>query len=189
MEHDEPTMSTTPEPNREKELFSAALDLPTADRDAFLSRECAGNDALRERIAGLLRAHAGADDVFPTEPDGLAEIITLGQTHNRVRSYSMNGFVSGGLGRGMELSEEWNAWGSHFYPNSRYFRKQSDIKQPSKLFVILEENPQGIDNGGFHIAEWANKPTDTIRGNVPADYHGKSTIFTYADGSASAHKW
>ncbi len=79
MERDEPTMSTPPESNREKELFSAALDLPAADRAVFLQRECAGDMALRQRIEELLRAHGGADEIFPTEPDELTEIVTLSE--------------------------------------------------------------------------------------------------------------
>jgi eukaryotic-like serine/threonine-protein kinase len=40
-----------------KELFGAALELSAAERERFLARECAGNDALREEVQSLLDAH------------------------------------------------------------------------------------------------------------------------------------
>jgi serine/threonine protein kinase len=47
------------DPRRIKELFAAALDLPDpAARQAFLDRECAGDDELRHRLEALLHAHA-----------------------------------------------------------------------------------------------------------------------------------
>jgi serine/threonine protein kinase/tetratricopeptide (TPR) repeat protein len=79
LNNDEPTMSTQPESNREKDLFSAALELSTADRESFLQRECAGDDDLRRRVEELLAAHDGADALFPTDPDELTEIVPLSE--------------------------------------------------------------------------------------------------------------
>lgn len=45
----------------EEDLFFAALELPDADRAAFLDRACAGAPALRARLDQLLAAHATAD--------------------------------------------------------------------------------------------------------------------------------
>ncbi len=46
------------DPHRVKALFNAALDLPvTADRPAFLDRECGDDRELRERIVELLAAY------------------------------------------------------------------------------------------------------------------------------------
>jgi tetratricopeptide (TPR) repeat protein/class 3 adenylate cyclase/tRNA A-37 threonylcarbamoyl transferase component Bud32 len=42
---------------RVQELFSAALELPSADRGALLDRECAGDEALRRDVASLLACH------------------------------------------------------------------------------------------------------------------------------------
>ena len=46
--------------NRDDEIFSEALDLPAAQRDAFLDRACAGDTAQRARIVALLAGHAAA---------------------------------------------------------------------------------------------------------------------------------
>jgi serine/threonine protein kinase/dienelactone hydrolase len=51
------TSSTNPEHGREGALLNAALELPTAERAAFLERECATNAGLRHRLEKLLQAH------------------------------------------------------------------------------------------------------------------------------------
>jgi WD40 repeat protein/serine/threonine protein kinase/tetratricopeptide (TPR) repeat protein len=53
----------------EHELFAAALEIDTpAERSAYLDRACGGDDGLRARIEGLLRAHdqAGSFLAVPT---------------------------------------------------------------------------------------------------------------------------
>ncbi len=45
------------ESNREVELFSEALDVPPEEREAFLTRACAGDEALRRRVEQLLATH------------------------------------------------------------------------------------------------------------------------------------
>ena len=47
--------------NRDDEIFSEALDLPVAERAAFLDRTCAGDPAQRARIEALLVGYAAAD--------------------------------------------------------------------------------------------------------------------------------
>ncbi|MBX9623102.1 MAG: serine/threonine-protein kinase, partial [Gemmataceae bacterium] len=44
----------------ERDLFLSALDLPPADRPAYLDRACGHDPALRRRVDGLLAAHAAA---------------------------------------------------------------------------------------------------------------------------------
>src|SRR5260221_1596572 len=49
-----------PSPNREVALFSAALELPAAQRAAHLAEACADDPALRLRLEALLRVHEEA---------------------------------------------------------------------------------------------------------------------------------
>jgi serine/threonine protein kinase len=49
------------DPNRVKELFLAATELPVADRSAFLKGACGGDAELLAAIERLLAAHTGAD--------------------------------------------------------------------------------------------------------------------------------
>jgi serine/threonine protein kinase len=43
--------------DRTESLFAIAVALPPEERDAYLERECAGDNALRERIVALMKAH------------------------------------------------------------------------------------------------------------------------------------
>jgi hypothetical protein len=54
--------------NRQKELFLAALDVPSAhERDAFLAEACGPDEALRRQVEAMLKAHA-APDSFLEKP-------------------------------------------------------------------------------------------------------------------------
>jgi formylglycine-generating enzyme required for sulfatase activity/dienelactone hydrolase len=47
--------------DRVDEVFQAALDLPAAQRGAFLERACAGDQELSRAVGGLLRSHERAE--------------------------------------------------------------------------------------------------------------------------------
>ncbi len=60
------------EPNHpEVTIMNAALELPAAERPAFLDQACAGDAAMRERVEELLNAHAQANDFLEAPPSGL----------------------------------------------------------------------------------------------------------------------
>jgi hypothetical protein len=57
--------SATP-PNREKDIFEQALDLPSgAERLAFVKGACGADAALCARVLALLAAHATTGDFLP----------------------------------------------------------------------------------------------------------------------------
>jgi prepilin-type N-terminal cleavage/methylation domain-containing protein/prepilin-type processing-associated H-X9-DG protein len=98
----------------------------------------------------------------------------------RVRSCSMNGFVEGGLYRDPSGGSTW-------FPTYCRYDKQSDIIRPAPvdLWVFNDEHPDSI-NDGWEItdvgstAQWTDKP---------ANYHGGSAGFAFADGHSEVHKW
>jgi eukaryotic-like serine/threonine-protein kinase len=45
------------ESNREVAIFTEALKVPLAERNAFLERECGGNEDLRRRLEAILKAY------------------------------------------------------------------------------------------------------------------------------------
>jgi serine/threonine-protein kinase len=53
---------------RTEELFHAALELPVHERVAYLHGNCAGDDALRARVARLLSLHDDAERVLAPPP-------------------------------------------------------------------------------------------------------------------------
>ncbi len=54
--------------NRDDEIFTAALELPVAERAGFLDRVCTGDAALRARVAALLAGHDAAGGFLEGSP-------------------------------------------------------------------------------------------------------------------------
>src|SRR5438552_593112 len=51
-------------PAQDVELFAAAIELPVAERAAYLDRACSGDPDLRQRVEGMLKEHDDLGD-FP----------------------------------------------------------------------------------------------------------------------------
>jgi serine/threonine protein kinase/formylglycine-generating enzyme required for sulfatase activity len=64
---------------RLKELFAAGLEVPAAERDAWLARSCNGDAELREELRALLVAHDTPSDfklaVDDEEPDRVGSVL------------------------------------------------------------------------------------------------------------------
>src|SRR5215469_6994200 len=62
--------------NKAKSIFLAAVEShPPEEWPAYLNEACAGDQDLRVRVEGLLRAHAGSDSLFDhSAPLALATI-------------------------------------------------------------------------------------------------------------------
>jgi serine/threonine protein kinase/regulation of enolase protein 1 (concanavalin A-like superfamily) len=75
------------DPNRVKELFLAATELPDpAARAAYLDAECGGDAPLRERVEALLRAHDPATSFLNT-----AAAVVPGPEHAGTMTYAPGG--------------------------------------------------------------------------------------------------
>ena len=98
----------------------------------------------------------------------------------RVRSYSMNGF----FGDVANVANWINGQATH---NWKRFLKSNDIAPmgASKLWVLLDECPDSINDGFFSVRMQAGaKWTD-----VPASTHNGAGGFSFADGHAEIKKW
>jgi prepilin-type N-terminal cleavage/methylation domain-containing protein/prepilin-type processing-associated H-X9-DG protein len=99
----------------------------------------------------------------------------------RVRSVSMNAMV-GDPGNGAQGGGNVNN------PGYQQFIKDSDFRDPSFIFVFLDEHPDSIDDGWFlntppapdNAAEWVD---------LPASYHNGGGSFSFADGHTEIHRW
>ena len=95
-------------------------------------------------------------------------------------------------------SVSMNCWLNPQYawsPTSgKVLRSFSDMTSlpPSRTFVIIEENPQSIDDGWFVINSYQD-PYSQIRTakwvNYPAMYHNFSANLSFADGHVETHRW
>jgi len=95
-----------------------------------------------------------------------------------IRSYSVNAWMNptaSTLGSG------------YLHPTASYlvFKKQTDIRKPSDLYILLEESPGTINDDWF--VEDPDAPTEWT--DMPASYHSKSCMILFSDGHAQNRKW
>jgi len=95
----------------------------------------------------------------------------------RVRSISMNAMV----GDAGEFSRSGANVNNPYY---QQFFKQTQIPQPSQIFVFIEEHPDSINDGYFlnhvHTLQWTD---------LPASYHNGAVNLSFADGHLETHRW
>jgi len=60
------------------------------------------------------------------------------------------------------------------------------IRTPSKLFVIVDEHPDSINDGWLQTDP---TPTPSAWNDLPASYHGGACGIAFADGHSEIHMW
>src|SRR4051794_14796763 len=95
----------------------------------------------------------------------------------RVRSFSMNAMI----GDAGEFSTTGNNVNN---PSYRQFFKLTQIPDPSRIFVFIEEHPDSIDDGYF-----LNQAQKYEWHDLPASYHNGGANLAFADGHLEYHKW
>ena len=96
---------TSPDWQRVKEIFNAAVELGELERAAYLQRACAGDAPLRGEVESLLASHQGADGFLEsaavTEAAGLLEEDLTGKwLGRRIGSYVLLAELGrGGMGQ------------------------------------------------------------------------------------------
>ena len=133
--------------------------------------------------------------------------ITQLQSHDRVRSVSMNSAVgtrwwSAGVGTGAPPCPSGvhpgdrigGGWLPGAYadqqPTYRTYGKTSDftVPGPSSTWVIADENPNTINDGSLAVCMDGPGPDGHIV-DFPANYHGNACGLAFADGHSEMHKW
>jgi prepilin-type processing-associated H-X9-DG protein len=107
----------------------------------------------------------------------------------RVRSYSMNAALGIGGEAETDAHEKANDWLK--YPTYRTYIKESDMTspKPSDLWVIVDENPDSINDGAFAV-QMPTSANGTQWRDIPSKSHGGSSCgFSFADGHSEIHKW
>ena len=95
----------------------------------------------------------------------------------RTRSLSMNAFV-GNKGDGGPI-------------NSGYWQylKTTQVQNPAKIFILLDEHPDSINDGWFVFCTAGDPAVETAWSDLPASYHGGAAGFSFADGHSEIKKW
>ncbi len=156
-------------------------------------------DILKDPKRNLLAPYTGASVAIYRCPadyrkPGLYQGTDAGLKGKKVlpaRSFAMSQAVGTdpyGAGSKLAVNGPWldNAHG-HVRGQTWYtYGKLSSfvVPGPAKTFVILDEDPDSLNDAGFAVgmvtAEWID---------WPATYHGFGCGFGFADGHSEVHKW
>jgi len=117
-------------------VFDAAIGIADAERESFLDRECAGDDALRAEVLSLLQARVGADEAISS----LATSETLHQAVANPPQLELQGTQLGVYRVGELLGEGGSSLVFRGYRVDEQFERQVAIK-------VLKWGFQSIDMG------------------------------------------
>ena len=97
----------------------------------------------------------------------------------RVRSISMSQAFR------LHADEHWSA------PPWRIYIRSSDLvlPQPANLWVIIDENPDSVNDAAFAMQMGTPGRSLTIWQDGPATYHCGGCGFSFADGHSEIKKW
>jgi prepilin-type N-terminal cleavage/methylation domain-containing protein/prepilin-type processing-associated H-X9-DG protein len=113
-------------------------------------------------------------------PSDLSYLRIDGKRFDRVRSMSMN------LRIGLRDVAEGLPGDTRY----RIYRTLSDITSPSpdKLWVLMDEHPDSIDDGAFTV-DLSARGASAYLHSYPANFHGDGANLAFADGHAQRRKW
>jgi prepilin-type processing-associated H-X9-DG protein len=96
-----------------------------------------------------------------------------------LRGVSMNSLMGASDGNGNYVATLWGY---------KAFKKQSEVRTPSKFFVILDEDDNSINDARFRVDYTTSIPNFNLH-DIPAIYHGGSGGVGFVDGHAEMRKW
>ncbi|MDB6109639.1 MAG: hypothetical protein JWR69_1389 [Pedosphaera sp.] len=130
----------------------------------------------------MLGPYAYATTIYKCPGDkALSQIQREAGWTARVRSVSMNAMI-GNPGQLLQGGANVNN------PNYTQFLKQSDIQNPSTIFVFVDEHPDSI-NDGYFLNTPAVGSAEPEWVDLPASYHNGGGSFSFADGHTEIHRW
>jgi prepilin-type processing-associated H-X9-DG protein len=148
----------------------------------------AGNPANYDITANLTKSplwpYCGMNPgIFKCPADNSTVLDNLNRRVPRIRSISMNPFMGGPDGSGIDPSMSANS-------GYQTFKTLSTMRQPSQEFVFLDENEDSINDGWFALSMAGYQPAGPNKMiNWPAYYHNRAAGFAFADGHSEIHRW
>jgi len=142
----------------------------------------ADNTNLTVLTSGLLWSYTKSQGAYKCPAD-IFQAVGQGP---RLRSYSMNGFITGGSTVANTMRNDYGflkvsgSW--------TLYNKESEIISPSpaNLFVFVDEHPESINDGAIVV----NPSTPTRwQDDLPASYHNGACGISFADGHSEIHRW
>jgi len=146
-------------------------------------------DALINGDQALIAPYVKSLDIFKCPSDKFESAADLAvNSAPRLRTISMNSALGGG-------SQNPNP-GSPQYPDGRIFptkgatkMSQLTVPGPDKVWVMLDEHPDSINDGQFHFDAGYQVNGGAYWRDLPGSLHGGAGSLTFADGHSEIHAW
>lgn len=97
-----------------------------------------------------------------------------GRSRPKLRSYSMNDYLNGGVQQFAPI------------PPITFYKRSSEFGKPAELFVFIDVEPLSICYTPFEIPVRNTQEYFMAPGSL---HDKKSAVLSYADGHAEAHRW
>jgi prepilin-type processing-associated H-X9-DG protein len=141
------------------------------------------NTNINYLIHGLLGPYVTNPAVYKCPADQ-SQAIEGGVKLPRVRSYSMSqSFCNANEGHLEDGDSPPNYW--------RHYTHTTNTVAPGpvNLWVLLDENPDSLNDGAFAVAMSGNSQTTTKWQDGPSTLHDGGCSFAFADGHYEIKKW
>ncbi len=133
------------------------------------------------KLAALGTYVGGNLGVYKCPADNYLSVVQRNQGwKERPRTMAMNAYFG-------PYNSSWTSSKNVFFPDYRQFLKLSNTPNPARLYVMIDEHPDSI-NDGFFLND-ANYATFARWGDLPASFHGGAGGVSFADGHSEIHKW
>lgn len=169
--------------NNDKLVINTTIDLTEASRTNNWVANVMGYSPQEDTntiylTQGLLAPYvAKATGIYRCPADrSLSGALPDGRRLPRVRSVSMNAFVGPYDKSNQPIIAGW----AHFF-------RMSDMPSPTKIFVLLDEHPNSINDGWYIFCN--NGPDGNLWSDMPASYHNGAAGFAFADGHSEIKRW
>lgn len=134
---------------------------------------------------GKLFGYAGATDIYRCPSDNhVSRVQKQSGWTRRVRSYAINAY------QGNPDLMPPPPCDTDLAIHNPYIRavKEAELLNPSKIFVMLDENADHVDDGSFFVHPYEREGGWHWH-DLPAAYHNGSGCVSFADGHVDSHKW
>ena len=102
-----------------------------------------------------------------------------------LRSYSMNSWMAGRSNGDPTGDTDYTTPDQDSALTYTFFRKEGQVRQPSQMFVLIDEDSSTINDGLFVV----DMSTPNNIGDLPATRHKTTYNLSFADGHAQAFRW
>lgn len=95
----------------------------------------------------------------------------------KIRSYSMNGYLHGGIiGGGGQWAPPWPL---------DFMKRTSEFASPAQIFTLIDVEPASICYAPFVIPQYDAMPWFS----APGALHNNQAVISFADSHVETHRW